>query len=311
MSKKVEIATTSWSQNTSGSATEYCQQAELAESLGFHSFWLPENHFGDQRSIPSPLTILAAAAARTSTIRLATTSYLVTIRNPLQAAEEVAVVDRLSNGRLILGLGRGMQSAVFAAFNLPTSEKRKRFKTNLNLMLNAWAGEAVALDGEKPVHLAPLPLQKPHPPLWIAAFGPRALSQAGTLGLPYLASPIETLTALEKNYAHYHGVVAEHHAATMKTIPVMRTVFVSNQQSKTKQVREALGKADFQHMHEEGTQVEDWTIVGDESYVHDKVTEYSERLGMTHLIVRGRISGISDKEQIQSHEKLIKLADNI
>ncbi|MFK7730281.1 MAG: LLM class flavin-dependent oxidoreductase [Pseudomonadales bacterium] len=311
MSKKIEIATTSWSQNTSGSADEYCQQAELAESLGFHSFWLPENHFGDQRSLPSPLTILAAVAGRTSAIRLATTSYLITIRNPLQAAEEVAVLDRLSNGRLILGLGRGMQSAMFAAFNLPTSEKRKRFKANLDLMIKAWAGEAIAFDGEKPVHLAPLPVQRPHPPLWIAAFGPLALSQAGTLGLPYLASPVETLAVLEKNYAHYHGVVAQHHADAMETIPVMRTVFVSNQNAKIKQVKESLANTDFLNMHEEGTKVDDWTIVGDESYVRDKVAEYKERLGMTHLIVRGRISGLSDQEQTRSHETLLRLTDTM
>ncbi len=311
MSKKIDIATTSWSQNTSGSADDYCLQAELAESLGFHSFWLPENHFGDQRSLPSPLTILAAIASRTSTIGLATTSYLITIRNALQAAEEVAVVDRLSNGRLILGLGRGMQSAMFAAFGLPTSEKRKRFKSNLELMLKAWAGEPIAYDEGKPVMLAPLPLQQPHPPLWIAAFGPLALSQAGTLGLPYLASPIETLAALAKNYAHYHGVVAEHHAKTVETIPVMRTVFINNRNEKAKEVKASLGKSDFQNLHEPGTQVDDWTIVGDEAYVRDKVAEYIEQLGMTHLIVRGRIPGVSDKEQIQSHERLLKIAGSL
>ncbi|MEM8499377.1 MAG: LLM class flavin-dependent oxidoreductase [Pseudomonadota bacterium] len=310
MSKAINIATTSWSQNSSGSADEYCQQAELAESLGFHSFWLPENHFGDQRSIPSPLTILAAAAARTSTIGLATTSYLITIRNPLQAAEEVAVLDRLSNGRLILGLGRGVQSAMFTAFNLPTSEKRKQFKANLHLMLKAWAGEAIAYDGDTPIHLAPLPLQQPHPPLWIAAFGPLALSQAGTLGLPYLASPIETLAALEKNYAHYHEAIAKHHANPIETIPVMRTVFVSNRRVEIERVNAALGKTNFHSMHEVGTQTEDWTIVGDESYVRDKVNEYIERLRMTHLIVRGRISGLSDQEQIRSHEKLLRAVGN-
>lgn len=283
----------------------------MAESLGFHSFWLPENHFGDQRSLPSPLTILAAAAARTSTIRLATTSYLITIRNPLQAAEEVAVVDRLSNGRLILGLGRGMQSAMFTAFNLPTNEKRKRFKANLDLMQRAWAGEAIAHDGEKPVRLAPLPLQQPHPPLWIAAFGPLALNQAGTLGLPYLASPIETLATLEKNYTRYHSVVAEHRASVVKTIPVMRTVFVSDHREKIKEVKATLGKADFHQLHEEGTEVDDWTIIGDASYVRDRVAEYKEQLGMTHLIVRGRISGLSDKEQIQSHETILKLVSDI
>jgi alkanesulfonate monooxygenase SsuD/methylene tetrahydromethanopterin reductase-like flavin-dependent oxidoreductase (luciferase family) len=104
-----EFAVTPWSLGDNIIASELADQASLAEKMGFHSFWLPENHFGDQRSIPSPLTLLAAAAATTKRIKLGTTSYLITIRHPLQAAEEVAVVDQLAEGRLILGLGRGVQ----------------------------------------------------------------------------------------------------------------------------------------------------------------------------------------------------------
>jgi len=94
-------------------------QAERAEALGFHSYWLPENHFEDPRAIPSPLTLLAAASGRTHKIGLATTSYLLPIRHPIQAAEEVAVLDQLCEGRLILGLGRGLQKAMFDVFGTP------------------------------------------------------------------------------------------------------------------------------------------------------------------------------------------------
>ncbi|MFT7546869.1 MAG: alkanesulfonate monooxygenase SsuD, partial [Candidatus Azotimanducaceae bacterium] len=89
----MEVAVTPWSHNVSWFADDLCEQAVLAEKMGFHSFWLPENHFGDSKAIPSPLTLLAAVAARTSRIKLGTTSYLLTIRNPIQAAEEVAVLD--------------------------------------------------------------------------------------------------------------------------------------------------------------------------------------------------------------------------
>ena len=309
MSRDVKIAATPWETLNEGLANEFCAQAEIAESLGFDSFWLPESHFGDNKSVPQPLTILAAIAARTSTIKLGTTSYLITVRNPLQAAEEVAVLDRLSGGRLILGLGRGVQSAMFAAFDLPSKDKRKRFKLNLDIMRKAWAGEAVALEDDgKPIVLAPLPVQSPHPPLWIAAFGPLALKQAGALGLPYLASPVETLEALKKNYALYNSAVAEHQAQTVNTVPLMRTIFVCDSTSKTNEVKQALTSAAQHSMRENHAKVEDWTIIGDTHYVSDKLSEYVECLNASHFIALARLPGLSAKEKIQSHEKLLRLA---
>ena len=86
------------------SAAALSQQASRAEALGYESFWLPENHF-NPGAIPDPLMLLAAVAAATKRIQLATTSYLLPLRNPLQAAEQVAVLDQLSGGRVLLGVG--------------------------------------------------------------------------------------------------------------------------------------------------------------------------------------------------------------
>ena len=74
---------------TKGLASELAKQGKIAEQMGFHSFWLPENHFGDHRSLPAPLMLLSAVAATTSKIGLGSTSYLLPIRNPILAAEEV------------------------------------------------------------------------------------------------------------------------------------------------------------------------------------------------------------------------------
>ena len=310
--KNIEVAVTAWSANQGWIAREFCQQAEIAESLGFHSFWLPENHFGDVRSIPSPLTLLAAVAARTDTIKLGSTSYLLPIRNPLQAAEEVAVLDQLSGGRVILGVGRGVQKAMFKAFNLPTKDKRKRFRANLDIMIAAWRGEPVVIDEQgEPVYLAPLPVQRPHPPIWIAAFGPLALKQAGSLGMPYLASPVETLETLVANYEHFHAMAAEARHDRIDTIPVMRTLFVTENKSLAKAVKVSLAQSANHHMRVENANVDDWTIVGDKPYVRDKLNEYIEVLGLTHLIARGRIPGVDDANQIKSHELLMAVVASL
>jgi alkanesulfonate monooxygenase SsuD/methylene tetrahydromethanopterin reductase-like flavin-dependent oxidoreductase (luciferase family) len=303
-----KFAVTPWSLGDNIVAAELAAQAALAEKMGFHSFWLPENHFGDQRSIPSPLTLLAAAAATTKTIKLGTTSYLITIRHPLQAAEEVAVLDQLAEGRLILGLGRGVQPAMFTAFNLPTKEKRKRFRENLDLMLRAWAGEPVATDEGKPVILAPLPYQRPHPELWMAAFGPLALKQAGSLGMPYLASPIETLQTLKQNYELFYAAVKEKGLAHVPTVPVMRSIFVSDDSKLVRELKAAMADSLPHAMRDETANIDDWTVIGDASYVKDRLAEYIESLNVTHFIARGRFPLVSNEQQIESHERLLTLA---
>lgn len=302
----LHIAVTAWSLDEDGRADRLARQGELAEAMGMHSFWLPENHFGDARSIPSPLTMLAAVAARTSRIGLGTTSYLLPIRHPLQAAEEVAVLDRLSGGRVILGVGRGMAEGMFRAFDVETRDKRKVFKANLDAMISAWRGEPVARtsDGDD-VILSPRPVQTPHPPIWVAAFGPLAIKQAGSLGLPYLASPVETLGRLAENYASHANHVAEAGLSPVATVPVMRTVYVSDDVRRNAAVRESLSQSMGHAMREAGAAVDEWAIIGNASRVRDCIDEHIERLGMTHLIARGRIPGVSEDEQVRSHERLL------
>ena len=305
---KTKVAVTAWMFGTGGVAAELAGQGEIAEKIGFDSFWLPESHFGGDTSIPSPLMLLAAVSARTSKIRLGSTSYLLPIRHPIQAAEEVAVLDRLSNGRVILGVGRGFQDTMYTVFDVPIKDKRKRFKANLEIMIAAWQGKPVAEDGDgTPVYLAPLPVQKPHPPIWVAAFGPLAIKQAGTLGLPYIASPVETMASLQENYSLHkeHSERAGH--SEIDTTPVMRTLFISEHKQLVSAVRENLKKEAAHRMRQQATSVDDWAIVGDINYVSDKISEYEETLGLNYLIARGRIPGVSNDSQIASLEQLAKI----
>lgn len=271
-------------------------QALHAQRLGYDSFWLPENHF-NPGAIPDPLMLLAAVAAGTETIRLATTSYLLPLRNPLLAAEQVAVLDQLSGGRVTLGIGRGYAPAMLRAFDVRPSEKRQLFERSLALMQQAWRGDPVALDdGETTVTLDPLPVQRPHPPLWVAAFGPKALAQAGRLGLPYLASPVETLETLEANYRRHGEAAVEAGHAPEDTVPVMRTVFVSSSRSETRELLERMTlEAERSGRLAPGAEAHEWTIVGDDHFVRDRIVEYRERLGLNHLIVtRLRLGGVDE-----------------
>jgi alkanesulfonate monooxygenase SsuD/methylene tetrahydromethanopterin reductase-like flavin-dependent oxidoreductase (luciferase family) len=303
----LKIAVTAWKFGTAGVAQDLAEQGEIAEAMGFDSFWLPENHFSGPAAIPSPLMLLAAIASRTSKIRLGSTSYLLPIRNPILAAEEVAVLDRLSAGRVILGIGRGFQDVMFKIFNIPRKEKRAIFRENLQVMISAWRGDPIDHYDGKDIFLSPLPVQRPHPPLWVAAFGPLAIKQAGSLGLPYIASPVEGLVNLKNNITQHQNHVEEAGHAPLDTVPIMRTVFVTENSSLERKVRDSLSNEALGRLRETELNLDDWAIVGSPGYVRDRLSEYRESLGMNYLIARGRIQGIENHEQIKSHELLIGL----
>jgi alkanesulfonate monooxygenase SsuD/methylene tetrahydromethanopterin reductase-like flavin-dependent oxidoreductase (luciferase family) len=314
----LHFGVTPWRTDASGGAESLAAQGERAEALGFSSFWLPESHFGARGSLPQPLLCLAAVASRTQRIRLGTTSYLLPIRHPVQVAEEVAVLDRLSAGRVILGIGRGFRSELFSAFGVPSREKRDRFGVAVDAMLRAWRGEPVAFDGDggPPVLLAPLPVQQPHPPLWVAAFGPKAVEQAGRLGLPYLASPIEPLDLLIENYERHRSVSAEARAAC---VPVMRTVFVCEDADKARRVREALGAQSAALLSSRApalrrsgaADVAEVALVGSRAQVADAIAEHREALRLTHLIARVQVPGAEPAEIEAALERLAELAASL
>ena len=302
----LHIGITPWDLASAHTAHWLAEQAAYAEQLGFESFFLPENHFSGRGSVPEPLMLLAAAAARTRRIRLGTTSLLLPVRHPLQAAEQVAVLDQLSEGRVILGLGRGYQAPLYRAFDVPLAEKRRMFADALEIMLKAWRGESVVDDGEAVV-LSPLPVQQPHPPLWVAAFGPKALAQTARLRLPYLASPMETLDTLATNYAALQSLPVDGDHQTeprswllqlRRDVPVMRTVFISDRPDEVAWVREQLQSvaqrvAVGALRREADVPVTDWAIIGSPDEALAQIEHYRERIGMTHLIAtRLRVPGV-------------------
>jgi alkanesulfonate monooxygenase SsuD/methylene tetrahydromethanopterin reductase-like flavin-dependent oxidoreductase (luciferase family) len=170
-------------------------QIELGDELGFNTAWLGELHFIPSFScLASPLMILAAAAQRTKRIRLGTAVTLLPLHNPVKMAEDAATLDVLSNGRLEFGVGRGATPVYFAGYNVPQEESRERFEESLEVILRAWTSERLSYEGKyfrvQDVRLTPQPVQKPYPPIRIAANSPDTFAIAGQLGLPIFASPL-------------------------------------------------------------------------------------------------------------------------
>ena len=135
---------------------------------------------------PAPL-IGWPATPRARSPALRHTSLLLPLHPPEEIAAEIASLDQLSGGRLLIGLGRGFQKPMLEAFGVPPAEKRDRFDEALDRILALWRDHN-ARDESTALQTA----QRPHPPLAVAAFGPKGLAQAARRALPYLASPVET-----------------------------------------------------------------------------------------------------------------------
>jgi alkanesulfonate monooxygenase SsuD/methylene tetrahydromethanopterin reductase-like flavin-dependent oxidoreductase (luciferase family) len=142
-----------------------------AEELGIDAVWLTEHHFFEDGYLPQPLTFAAAIAARTERMRIGTAIMIAGLRPAVDVAEQAAIVDILSGGRLELGLGAGYRVPEFAAFGASIDQRYQ--------LLEQRAAEIQRLWG--PGGVTPRPLQDP-PPIWIGGRGPRAARIAGRLG---------------------------------------------------------------------------------------------------------------------------------
>ena len=170
-------------------------QIELGDVLGFDTAWLGELHFSRPFSIlAAPLMVLAAAAQRTTRIRLGTAVTLLPLHNPVKTAEEAATADVLSDGRLEFGVGRGTAPMHYAGYGIPQEESRERFDEALDFILQAWTNERFSFEGKHyRVHdltVIPKPLQSPHPPVRIAANSPDTFPTAGRRRLPIFATSL-------------------------------------------------------------------------------------------------------------------------
>jgi alkanesulfonate monooxygenase SsuD/methylene tetrahydromethanopterin reductase-like flavin-dependent oxidoreductase (luciferase family) len=169
-------------------------QIDLADELGFDTVWLGEIHFIRPFSIlADPLMVLAAAAQRTRRIRLGTAVTLLPLHSPIKIAEEAAICDILSDGRLEFGVGRGI-ARHYASYGIPPEESRGRFDEALDFILAAWTNESFSFDGKyfqaRDLTLVPRPVQTPHPPVRVAANSPDTFPFAASRRLPIFASPL-------------------------------------------------------------------------------------------------------------------------
>jgi len=163
--------------------------AVLADGAGFDSFWLAEHHGAADGYIPATLPFLSAVAARTSRLEVGTAVLLAPFHDPLRVAEDAAVVDNISGGRLNLGLGLGWAPEEYRMFGMDMKGRGRRLDEFTQVLRLAWTKERFSFAGSfysyDDVSITPKPARTPHPPIWLGGNADAALRRSARLGDGY------------------------------------------------------------------------------------------------------------------------------
>jgi alkanesulfonate monooxygenase SsuD/methylene tetrahydromethanopterin reductase-like flavin-dependent oxidoreductase (luciferase family) len=161
-------------------------QIVLAEQLGYDHVWITEHHFVEDGYMPSPLVASGAIAALTERVMIGQDVMLLPFVNPVRLAEDLAVLDNLSDGRIMLGAGMGYVPSEFAGMGVARSERRARMDDTLEILRRAWTGDEFDYAGEvydvRGVRVRPRPVQSGGPMLWVAAMSEAGARRAARLG---------------------------------------------------------------------------------------------------------------------------------
>ena len=165
------------------------RMVDAAEEMGLDGVWLAELHFNPARSVlSSPIVVATSIATRTKRLRIGMAVYVLPLSNPLRIAEEVATVDHISEGRFEFGIGRSGFARSYDVFSIPYIESQERFAESLKIILQAWEGKEFSYHGKhynvESAIISPVPYQKPHPPLRVAANSPDTFVRLGEAGRP-------------------------------------------------------------------------------------------------------------------------------
>jgi alkanesulfonate monooxygenase SsuD/methylene tetrahydromethanopterin reductase-like flavin-dependent oxidoreductase (luciferase family) len=171
---------------------ELLGQIVWAEGLGvYRAVWLSEHHFSDEGYLPAVLPMMAAISERTQDLRIGSQVLLAPLHHPLRLAEDVAVVDQLSRGRIDLGLAIGYRDEEFEVLGVPRSQRGSRTSETLELLRKAWTGEPFSHRGEHfsfdDVIVSPTPYERSGVPLWVGGSSHLAAQRAGSFGCAFLA----------------------------------------------------------------------------------------------------------------------------
>ena len=302
---------------------ESLAQIQAAESYGCYAALVSEHHFVENGYFPAPFVTMAAIAASTSRIKIGSGIVILPLYDPVHVAEHGSVLDVISAGRLILGVGQGYRSEEFGGFRVPLTSRPGRLKEGVEVIRALWTKPSVTYTGKhyqlRDVTLRPQPIQKPAPPIWVAAKIRPAVELAAEVGDAWFGDPITPFAILKHRLTDYRGALAK------KEEPVVAPEFLSMREAYCAETDEKAWKEardpvlyiyreylDSGHMQDEdGRPVRPGEnnalellrrrfIIGSPETCIRECRKYRDELGVTNLVLRMKFPGLQHDRVMNS-----------
>ena len=280
---------------------------DIMDDSGYDCVWLAEHHFSTYSVCPSVHMMGMHVAGRTKRLRIGTAVTLASFYHPLRIAEEVALLDILSGGRVNWGAGRGFDRTEFRAFDVPLEESYPRFRESVQVVLEAWRQERITWHGDyydfDEIEVLPKPYQQPTPPFWVAAGGPDAINWAANQGYSILMDPHAPHQELgDKRRAYFKALEAAGHETAGRIIPMARLIAVAETDAEAERIarngaewtigsyanEKTSGSANPANQLPRDERIERYVnqvvVHGSAAKVVDQLTELRETIGLDYLI---------------------------
>ncbi len=207
------------------------EQARLGRELGFDAYVFGQHFLPTQFQMLQPVPVVARLAAESGPMRLGITIFLLPLLNPVDIAEQAATLDVICGGRFIFGVGLGYREVEDRAFGLGQGERAGRLIENLDVIRRLWRGEAVSFDRPycrlREARLTLRPVQRPHPPVWVAANNDAAVERAATIGDTWVINPHAKLATIARQVGLYRAALERAGKPFPAELPMMRELFVA------------------------------------------------------------------------------------
>ena len=289
-------------------------RVRIMDSAGYDAVWLAEHHFSTYSVCPSVHIMGMHVADITSHLRIGTGVSLAAFYHPLRLAEEVALLDNLSGGRVNWGAGRGFDRKEMEVFGVSQQESQARFREHVDVVLRAWRPGPFTYEGRfhnfQDVEVLPKPLQDPIP-AWVASTSPTAMAWAASQGHAILMDPHATHEEIGRKHANYRAALAAHGFEQRRATPMARLLAIARTDAEAEAVArqgaqwtldayaapgpDAPSKAERVERY-----VNEVIIHGSPSKVVDELKRLEEQIPLRYLIA-----------SIFSHETFLLLTDEV
>jgi alkanesulfonate monooxygenase SsuD/methylene tetrahydromethanopterin reductase-like flavin-dependent oxidoreductase (luciferase family) len=209
---------------------EIIAEAEAAEANGWDGCFITEHHQQEDGYLPNPLLMAGLIGMKTQRIKIGTCVLLLPLHHPVHVAEDCAVIDLATKGRLVLSIGVGYQPHDFEAFGILPADRVSRTEEALEIIRRSWSGKRFSFSGKhfhyRDTLVTPTPLRKAGVPVWMASWTPPGLRRAANVADGWIADPIQSLPVIKAFAQRYRTAAAK--AGRKPFICLMRDAVIAN-----------------------------------------------------------------------------------